>query len=183
MTDLRTFHMRQIRLLATAITMGWLLVCAVSSMAAADAVDARLDELHAYLQTCTRDFGYDSERSASYGEHEIAPGEVKWRDCAYTGIRKIMVPPSAVPASYDTLIALDKIITREIPGGKRTRAERKQRIGKMIDDILAKEKAASAAVATQEKTADEAELVEQRDLLLARQREMRKMRRIQGMMR
>jgi len=164
---------------AIAVALAGLLPC----LAAADAVDARLDELDVYLASCTQQFGYDSKRSASFAEHEIAPGEAKWRDCAYDGIRKIMVPPSAVPAAYDTLIALDKIMTREIPGGKRSRAERKQRIGKMIDDIIAKEKAASQGSSSQNKAASEAELLKEREQFMAREREMRKMRRIQGMMR
>ncbi len=157
--------------------------CLLPCLAVADAVDARLDELDAYLASCTQQFGYDSKASASFAEHEIAPGEAKWRDCAYDGIRKIMVPPSAVPSAYDTLIALDKIMTREIPGGKRSRAERKQRIGKMIDDIIAKEKAASQGGSSQNKAASEAELLKERDQFMAREREMRKMRRLQGMMR
>jgi hypothetical protein len=170
---------RRAGLRATAVAFACMLPC----LAVADAVDARLDALHAYLASCTQEFGYDSKHSASFAEHEIAPGEAKWRDCAYDGIRKIMVPSSAVPATYDTLIALDKVMTREIPGGKRSRAERKQRIGKMIDDIIAKEKAASQGGSSQNKAASEAELLKERNQFMAREREMRKMRRIQGMMR
>ena len=154
-----------------------------SGLVCADAVDARLDELHAYLGACTRDFGYDPQRTGSFADHEIAPGEAKWRGCAYEGIRKIMVPNSATPAAYDTLIALDKVMTREIPGGKRTRGERKQRIGKMVDGILAREKASTDGKSAQSKVADDAELLKQRDQLLARQREMQKMRRLQVLIR
>ena len=155
--------------------------------AATDAVDARFDEFRAHLGVCTKDFGYDPARSASYGKHELAPGEQKWRECAYEGIRKIMVPPSATPDSYAGLIGLDKVMTKEILAGNRTRAERQERIRKMIDDILAKEKAAEPAAAGASQTTlseeEEAKLRAQRDQFVASQRELQKMRRFQSMMR
>ena len=107
----------------------------VPGLAAADEIDARMDRLHDRFQQCTRQHGYDPQSLGSTGPHEVAPGELQWRECAYDGVREIMVPASAVPDAYETLIALDRVMTREIEAGKRTRDQRRDRIQGMLDDI------------------------------------------------
>ena len=151
----------------------------VPGLAAADEIDARMDRLHDRFQQCTRQHGYDPQSLGSTGPHEVAPGELQWRECAYDGVREIMVPASAVPDAYETLIALDRVMTREIEAGKRTRDQRRDRIQGMLDDILNKERDAGA----HKRRAASAELEADRAALLARERELRKMRRIESMMR
>lgn len=165
---------RSLRAAAALLALSW------PGLAIADEVDARADQLSDRFRQCTREYGYDPESTGSTGPHEIAPGELKWRGCAYDGIREIMVPASAVPDAYDTLIALDQVMTREIETGKRTREQRRTRIQAMIDDILKREKAAGA---DKPPAADAARLEAERGEFLARQREIRKMRRIETMMR
>jgi hypothetical protein len=148
--------------------------------AAKEDVDARVQRLRAHLQSCTQSYGYDPDRVRSLGPHEIGPGELKWRDCAYQGIRAIMVPASAVPATYDTLIGLDRVMTRDIEAGKKTRDERRARIQKLIDDILARERKAGEAPGAE---LTEEEMERRRDEFVVRQRELQRMRRIESMMR
>ncbi len=160
--------------------LGLMFAMALPNLVAADEVDARVKELRTYLKSCTQKYGYDPKRTRRFGEHEIAPGEAKWRDCAYDGIRKIMVPPSAVPNAYQTLIALDRVMTREIKEGTRTRAEREERIKQFIDRTLAQEKPAPATGATQGKSQQQLdELEKMRAELAARQREITRMRQLQ----
>jgi hypothetical protein len=145
-----------------------------------EGVDARVERLRGHLQSCTQRYGYDPDRVRSLGPHEIGPGELKWRDCAYRGIREIMVSASAVPETYDTLIGLDRVMTRDIEAGKRTRDERRQRIQQLIDDILAREKKAGEPP---EAELTEEEMERRRDEFVLRQRELQRMRRIESMMR
>lgn len=148
--------------------------------AAAQDVDARLERLRAHLASCTAEHGYDPARSGNVGEHELAPGEAAWRGCAYQGVREIMVPGSAVPDAYEALIALDRVITRDVEAGKSTRDDRRARIRTMVDDIVAREKTAaggSGAASTDE------EMSKMRDEFMARQEEIKRMRRFQQMMR
>ena len=145
-----------------------------------DGVDARVERLRAHLQSCTQRYGYDPDRVRSLGPHEIGPGELKWRDCAYEGIREVMVPASAVPDAYDTLIGLDRVMTRDIEARKKTRDERRRRIQKLIDDILAREKKADQPP---EAELTEEEMERRRDEFVVRQRELQRMRRIESMMR
>lgn len=151
---------------------------------AADEVDARLDRLREFLRSCTEKHGYDPKKTAALDDHDIAPGEKSWRRCAYDGIRKIMIPRSAVPGDYQNLIASDQTMTREIGEGKLTRDEREARIKKLVDAALAREEAAaSGSVDPPDGGTGEDELLKQRNELVARQREIQKMRRIQSMMR
>jgi len=156
-----------------------MLIGAVPSFAASDDVDVRREKLSTHLKSCTQENGYDPKQTRKFAKHEIAPGELKWRECAYDGVRDIMIPGSTVANAYQTLIALDKIMTREVAAGKRTRAERKKRIENFIDRTLAQEQPAQSSRASSE----QAELLKMHDVMVARQRELRKMRDIQSMMR
>jgi len=160
--------------------LGLIIAITLPVPAAADGLDGRLERLQAHLDSCTQKYGYDPQRTRRFAENEIAPGEDKWRDCAYDGIRKIMVPASAVPNAYQTLIALDRVMTREIRDGKRTRAEREDRIKKFIDSTLAQEKKAPGNGDAQGQTEQQGdELEKMRAELAARQREITKMRQFQ----
>ena len=153
---------------------------ACPALAAAQDVDARLERLRAHLASCTAEHGYDPGRSSNVGAHDLAPGEAAWRGCAYQGVREIMVPGSAVPDAYEALIALDRVITRDVEAGKSTRDDRRARIRTMVDDIVAREKAAaggSGGAGTDE------EMSKMRDEFMARQEEIKRMRRFQQMMR
>jgi hypothetical protein len=158
-----------------------LLASAMPGLVSADEVDARLDKLRTYLKACTQEHGYDPDRARNYGEHEIAAGEMKWRECAYDGVRKIMVPESSVPNSYQTLISLDRVMTKEIRNDNRTREQRRTRITQMLDHILAQEKSKLSSAGDARK--EQEDLVKTRNELTARLRELEKMRRIESMMR
>jgi hypothetical protein len=145
----------------------------------ADELDSRLELLKTHLKSCTQKHGYNPDRTGRYGDHEIAPGEIKWRDCAYEGIRLIMVPSSAVPNSYQNLIALDKVMTREIQAGELSRADRKKRIDKFVDLTLSKEKKAPSKTAPQGDATQQAELQQMRKELVTRMNEIQRMRSLQ----
>ena len=159
--------------------LGLIIAIAFPGLAAAHDIDAKREEMRAHLKFCTQKYGYDPKRTRGFDEHEIAPGEAKWRDCAYDGIRKIMMPNSAVPSAYQTLIALDRVMTREIQAGEKTRAEREKRIQKFIDDTIAKEKTKSNQAAGQEKKKEQEELDQMRVELITRMNEIKRMREFQ----
>ena len=151
---------------------------------AADLVDTRLEKLRAHLGGCTQQHGYDPDANASVGQHQIAPGEANWRKCAYDGIRNIMIPDNPAAGGYKYLIAFDRTLTQEIQRGKITRAERKDRLQKAIDEALAKDRAAQSTESNeQEKSSSEADIQAARKEALRRRDEQAKMRQIQSLMR
>ena len=66
----------------------------------ADDFDQKLEKLNGELSGCTETTGYNPDRSGNLGDHELGKGERKWRECAYQGIRDIMIPGSVIPTAY-----------------------------------------------------------------------------------
>lgn len=96
---------------------------------------AAFKKFDTHLAECTKKTGYDPDNTANLGKHEIAPGEDKWRACAYKGIESILIPETINPVFYTTLIQTHKIMTDNIRRKASTRAERKQQIEDLVQDI------------------------------------------------
>lgn len=91
-----------------------------------------------HLDKCSATHETDP-RTAAVGENELAPREREWRTCAYDGIRTLLVPGSADPELYATLIAEDQAMTEKVANGQMTRSERRARLDEIRDNITAKE--------------------------------------------
>jgi len=105
----------------------------------AEDFNQRLEKLRGDISGCTETTGYDPARSGNLGDHELGAGERKWRECVYQGIRDVMIPGSAIPTAYSTLISRDKVMTNNIEAQKLSRKERKARLDMVITSIKERE--------------------------------------------
>lgn len=96
-------------------------------------------EVLAYFSGCSSQYGYDPENSAHIAENSLGNGELKWRDCAYAGLEKIMIPKSSTPDLFRQLIAEDKSLTAKLGKGEITRSHRKSRISEILQEIHQRE--------------------------------------------
>jgi hypothetical protein len=94
-------------------------------------VRAKLD---AELAQCTQRFGFDPA-AGDLPERALAAGERTWRECAYEGVKKHMIPSSTIPDVYLQLIGEDRTLTDRLDRGEITRAERRQRLDELIERI------------------------------------------------
>jgi len=96
------------------------------------------EEARARLETelaqCTQRHSFDPAASG-LPERALAPGERSWRECAYEGVKKHLVPNSAIPDVYLQLIGEDRTLTDRLDRGEITRAERRQRLEQLIERI------------------------------------------------
>jgi hypothetical protein len=97
-----------------------------------------------HLQACSEKHGYERRRSRTLGEHELGPGERAWRECAYSGVRSILMPRSGLEDSFTRVIVQDKVMTDKVAEGKMTRDERQQRLEKLVAQLHAAEKRKAA---------------------------------------
>jgi len=127
----------------TSIAITGLLLMAISAdnSAANEDVAAILRDVG---EQCTAMHGYDWRNPGDIGQSELAPGEKAWRDCVYAGIRRDVIPRSAVPEDYERIIAEDQQFTRAIEAGTMTRDERWQRNKSATDAARAKDSAVAA---------------------------------------
>src|SRR4029079_12043647 len=50
------------------------------------ATDTRVEATKELFAECTQEYGYDPGRTEAFGEHELGPGELEWRACAYHAV-------------------------------------------------------------------------------------------------
>ncbi len=143
--------------------------------------DQRMEKLRGYISDCTETTGYNSARSGNLGDHELGAGERKWRECVYQGMRDIMIPGSAIPTAYSTLISRDKVMTNNIEAKKLSRKERKARLNKVIASIKERE-AADAKRKSGQQGASTQQLEQQSIEFQRRMEEIERMRHIQSIM-
>ncbi len=91
-------------------------------------------QVQAHFASCTEVNGFDPKAS-DLGEQGLAPGERAWRDCAYEGVTRIMIPRTQFPELYQQLIAEDQAMTGLIDNGEMTRSERMKRIQELVGQI------------------------------------------------
>ena len=97
------------------------------------------ERFKAYLDQCTAQYGYNPDAVRGVGEHELAPNERAWRECAYQGVKMILIPNSSVPDLYRILIAEDRTMTNQISAGTLTRQERRNRIEQLFAEIASED--------------------------------------------
>jgi hypothetical protein len=101
---------------------------APARMPARDAVVAKVRE-------CTRLHGYDPRAVSGVAEHELAPNEIPWRQCAYDALRAYGRSNPPLRGLYDQLIAEDISMTTAIQQGTLTRSQRRSRIEALLAQI------------------------------------------------
>ena len=148
----------------------------------AEDFNQKLEKLRNDISGCTEKTGYNSARSGNLGDHELGAGERKWRECVYQGIRDIMIPGSAIPTAYSTLISRDKVMTNNIEAKKLSRKERKARLDKVIGSIKQREAAAAVAQKGAQQGVSTQQLEEQGKQFEERMAEIERMRDIQSIM-
>lgn len=98
-------------------------------------LDQRGARMEFHLAKCAEILDFDFNSVIGLGEHELAPGEGDWRDCAYVGIKKFMIPNTTVPQLYQLLIVEDKAMTQLLLQGNITRMQRAKRIRALVGTI------------------------------------------------
>jgi hypothetical protein len=109
-------------------------IALLPQMVAALSPEEARAQLDTELSRCTQRFSFDPT-ATGLPERALASGERSWRECAYEGIRKHLVPNSTIPDVYLQLIGEDRTLTDRLDRGEITRAERRQRLGQLIDRI------------------------------------------------
>lgn len=104
------------------------LLALILGACAADSGPSAEQRFAAHLEECTAQYGFDPDATAAVGERELAPNELEWRACAYSGVETILIPDSSVPDAYRRLIAEDQVLTEAVGAGTITRQERRERI-------------------------------------------------------
>jgi hypothetical protein len=113
-------------LVVAAIVSGWSAIAAADNDLRPSLLDN--EKFLKHLAGCTRQHGYDPTAQNGLGPHELGRNEMPWRECAYEGIRRIIVPASALPEMYEDLIAEDRKMTEAVVQGTMTRDDRRSRI-------------------------------------------------------
>ena len=125
-----------------------------------------------HLQACSDKHGYNRKRSGNLGDHELGRGERAWRECAYDGVRSILIPGSGLDGAYRRVIVQDKVMTDKVANGDMARGERQARLEKLVAQLHAAE----------EQRAPQ-EMDKMHAQFMARMHEMRRMQRLNGIMR
>jgi hypothetical protein len=103
------------------------------------ATDHRVEATKDLFAECTQQYGYDPNRTEALGEHQLGPGELEWRACAYRAVETKMMPGSARPQQFAALIEADRQMTRELASGTLSRSERRAKLEALIAGMLGEE--------------------------------------------
>jgi hypothetical protein len=104
------------------------------------------EQLDDDIALCTKRYGYDPKADSKLGTTGLAPGEREWRECAYQGIEKYLIPRTLSPDVYRRAITEDRKLTEELAQGEITRAQRQARVQQMLDEIDQTEEANQSKV-------------------------------------
>ena len=91
------------------------------------------------LEACTAAHGYDPTKAGGIAENALAPGELEWRECAYTAARTYARANPSMRLDYELLITEDRSMTAAIQAGTLTRSERRAKLEARLADVRARE--------------------------------------------
>ncbi len=144
---------------------------------AAKDIETARTQFDQFLDKCAQQFGYVRNKELSFGDHELAPGEQQYRECAYEGVDQILIPNTTLADDYRHIVAEDKRMTDQIVAKKMTRKARRERLDKLIAAIDKKEELVRAA--EMERVSRDMERLErERDALQKQMERARKMQRM-----
>lgn len=92
------------------------------------------------IAACTAQHGYQPF-ATGLPENALVPGELEWRQCAYTAARNYARINSGMRLSYELLIHDDRTMTEQIQAGTLTRSQRRAAIEARLADIREQEAA------------------------------------------
>ncbi len=120
-----------------------LAACASNNNTAQSPATAKLTaaraKLTSDLEGCTTAHGYDPNKAAGIAENALAPGELEWRECAYTAARTYARANPSMRLDYELLITEDRSMTAAVQAGTLTRSERRAKLEARLADIRARE--------------------------------------------
>ena len=99
------------------------------------ALDEILSRFQDRIAACTARYGYSRAKGDVLGAREFGENEVPWRHCVYRGVREVLMPQARVPRLYQQAIEEDQAMTARIAKGELTRAERRQRLEDLAENI------------------------------------------------
>ena len=99
------------------------------------ALDEILSRFQDRIAACTARYGYSRAKGDVLGARELGENEVPWRHCVYRGVREVLMPQARVPRLYQQAIEEDQAMTARIAKGELTRAERRQRLENLAENI------------------------------------------------
>jgi hypothetical protein len=110
---------------------------------------AARNRLVADVRTCSQQHGYDPSSVTGIGEKELAPQELKWRQCSYDAARRYIETNPEMRGRIEQLIAEDIQMTSAIQQGTMTRSERRTRIEELIGQLRQAQQAQISAAGTE----------------------------------
>lgn len=116
-----------------------LLAGTLPATAADSKVVDRYKDFGARMKECTNKFGYDPKKQKHLAPNQLAPKEREWAQCAYEGVRELIIPKTDFPQAYMRLIAEHRVMTDLVAEGRMTRAERHKRMTALMDKINGEE--------------------------------------------
>ena len=123
------------------------------------------EQLDEQFAACSTQYAYQAgEMESSLGPHELAPEERAWRDCVYKAVETSVVPRMNLGDRVKEIIAADRTMTNEIEAGTLTRAERSDRIDKMLTALFNDEELARRDQAARVDAMMSADLDRMRDM-------------------
>lgn len=116
-----------------------------SSSTAASPAAARITQARAKLDSdiaaCTAQHGYDPYKTTGLPENALVPGELEWRQCAYTAARNYARINAGMRLQYELLIHDDRTMTEQLQAGTLTRSQRRAAVEARLADIREQEAA------------------------------------------
>jgi hypothetical protein len=98
-------------------------------------------KLDSDIAACTQKFGFDPFKTTGLPENALVPGELEWRQCAYTAARNYARINTGMRLQYELLIHDDRTMTDQIQAGTLTRSQRRAAVEARLADIRAQEEA------------------------------------------
>ena len=87
------------------------------------------DKLVADEKSCSEQFGYDPNNTASIPDNALAPQELQWNQCVYNVVRAYEHSNPAMTGRYEQLIGEHSQMTTAIQQGTMTRSQRRESDG------------------------------------------------------
>jgi hypothetical protein len=98
-------------------------------------------QLSADLRKCTETYGYSPRETSGLKEHELAPYELEWNQCAYRAVGAYEGANPALAPMYSSLINFYRMMTDEVTNGSLTPSQRLALTNERLQEIQQAENA------------------------------------------
>lgn len=97
------------------------------------------DKLVADEKSCSGQFGFDPNNTASIPDNALAPQELQWNQCIYSALRAYERSNPSMTGRYEQLISEHSLMTASIQQGTMTRTQRRSRMDELLAQVEAGE--------------------------------------------